>query len=69
MLCYETNFAKTCNYKIESYTKLLDLCVDKKFRVTKLYGEVSSLGVFPIKIQEFRKFCEQHDCINENEND
>ena len=61
--CYETNFVKTCNYKILRYSKLQDLCVDKNFRVTKLYVEVSSLGVLPKNIQEFRNFCKQlHKC-------
>ena len=64
--CYETNFVKTRIYKI-SYSKLQDLCVDKNFRVTKLYVEVFSLGVLPENIQEFRNFCKQYmlwDCIN-----
>ena len=26
--CHETNFVKTCSYKIEHYSKLHDLCVD-----------------------------------------
>ena len=30
----------------------------------QLYVEVSSLGVLPKNIQEFRNFCEQYDCIN-----
>ena len=34
--CYEMNIVKTCNYKIERYSNLQDLCVDKNFRVTKL---------------------------------
>ena len=62
--CYETNFVKTHHYKVLRYSKLQDLCVDKNFRVTKLYVEVSSLGVLPKNIQEFRNFCEQYDCIN-----
>ena len=33
-------------------------------RVTKLYIEISSLGVLPKSIQEFRNFCKQYDCIN-----
>ena len=55
---------KTRNYKIECYSKLQDLCVDKNFRVTKLNVEVSSLGVLPKNIQEFRIFCKQYDCRN-----
>ena len=43
---YETNFVKTRNHKIKRHSKLQDLCVDKNFRVTKLYAEVFSLGVF-----------------------
>ena len=62
--CYETNFVKTHNYKIERYSKLQDLCVNKNFRVTKLYVEVSSVGVLPKYIQKFRNFCKQYDCIN-----
>ena len=62
--CYETNFMKTRNHKIERFSKLQDLCVDKNFRVTKLYVEVSSLGVLPKDIQEFRNFCKQYDSIN-----
>ena len=61
--CYETNFMKTRNYKIERYSKLWNLYVDKNFIVTKLYIEVSSLGVSPRNIQEFRNFCKQYDCI------
>ena len=57
--CYETNFVKTRNYEIERYSKLQDLCVDKNFRVTKLYVEVSFLGFLPKNIQEFRNFCKQ----------
>ena len=60
---YVTDFVKTRNYKIKRHSKLQDLCVDKKFRVTKLYVQVSSLGVFPKNIQEFRNFCKQYDCI------
>ena len=62
--CYETNFVKNCNYKIERYSKLQDLCVDKNLRVTKLYVEVSSPGVLLKNIQGFRIFCKQYDCIN-----
>ena len=51
--CYETNFVKTRNYKIERYNKSQGLYVDKNFRVTKLYVEVSSLRVLPKYIQEF----------------
>ena len=57
-------FLKTRNYKVERYSKLQDLCVDKNFRATKLYVEVSSLGFLPKNIQEFRNFCKQYDCIN-----
>ena len=45
--CYETNFVKTCNYKVKRYSKLQDLCVDKNIRVTELYVEVFSLGFLP----------------------
>ena len=45
--CYQTDFLKTLSYKIERYSKLQDLYVDNNFRVTKLYVEVSSLGVLP----------------------
>ena len=62
--CYETNFLKTRDYKIGRYNKLPDLCVDKNFRVTKLYVEISSLGVLPKYTQEFRNFCKNYDCIN-----
>ena len=62
--CYKKNFVKTRNYKIELYSKLQDLDVDKNFRVTKLYVEISSLGVLPKNIQEFRNFCKQYDSIN-----
>ena len=62
--CYETNFVKTRNYKIERYNKSQGLYVDKNFRVTKLYVEVSSLRVLPKYIQEFWNFCKQYDCIN-----
>ena len=62
--CYETNFVKTCNYKVKRYSKLQDLCVDKNIRVTELYVEVFSLGFLPKNIQEFRNFCKQYDCIN-----
>ena len=55
---------KTRNYKVERYSKSQDLCVDKNFRVAKLYVEVSSLGFLPKNIQEFRNFCKQYDCIN-----
>ena len=57
-------FLKTRNYKVERYSKLQDLCVDKNFRATKLYVEVSSLGFLPKNIQQFRNFCKQYDCIN-----
>ena len=53
--CYKTNFVKTGNYKIERYNKLQDLGVDKKFRVTKLYVEVSSLEVLLKNVQKFRR--------------
>ena len=62
--CYETNFVKTRNYKVECYRKLQDLCVDKKFRVTILYVKVSSLGVLLKNIQEFRNSCKRYDCTN-----
>ena len=62
--CYETNFGKTRNHKIERYSKLQDLCGDKNFRVTKLYAEVSSLGVLPKNIQVIRNFCKHYECIN-----
>ena len=41
--CHKTNFVKTRNYKRKRYSKFQDLCVDKNFRVTKLYVQVSSL--------------------------
>ena len=62
--CYKTNFENTRNSKIECYSKLQYLCVDKNFRVNKLYAEISSLGVLPKNIKEFRNFCKQYDCIN-----
>ena len=62
--CYETNFVKTRNSKVERYSKLQDLCVDKNFRVTELYVKVSSLEFLPKNIQKFRNFCKQYDCIN-----
>ena len=52
------------NSKIERYGKLQDLCLNKSFRVIKFYAEVSSLGVLPKNIQEFRNFYKQYDCIN-----
>ena len=52
--CYETNFVKNRNYKIERY-KLQDLDVDKKFRVTKLHVEVFSLEVLLKNAQKFRR--------------
>ena len=55
---------KNRNYKIKRHSKLQDLCVDKNFRVTKLYVEVFSFGVFRKNIQEFRNFSKQYDCIN-----
>ena len=55
---------KTRNSKVERYSKLQDLCVDKNFRVTELYVKVSSLGFLPKNIQNFRNFCKQYDCIN-----
>ena len=61
---YETNFVKTYNYKIEHYSKLQDLCLDTNFSITKVYVEVSSVGVSSKNIQEFRNFCKQYDCIN-----
>ena len=61
--CYETNFVKTRNYKMKSYSELQDLYIDVNFRVTELYV-VSSLGVLPKNIQEFRNFCKQYDCRN-----
>ena len=53
--CYETNFVKTLIYKIERYNELQDLGVDKNFRVTKLYVEVSCLGVLLKNDQEFKR--------------
>ena len=29
-----------------------------------MFVEVSSLGVLPKNVQEFRNFCKQYDCIN-----
>ena len=48
---------------MKSYSELQDLYVDVNFRVTELYV-VSSLGVLPKNIQEFRNFCKQYDCRN-----
>ena len=48
-------------YYVERYSKLQDLCVDKKFSVTKLYVEVSTLGVLLKNIQNFRNLCKQYD--------
>ena len=48
---------------MKSYSELQDLYIDVNFRVTELYV-VSSLGVLPKNIQEFRNFCKQYDCIN-----
>ena len=62
--CYETNFVTTRNYKVERYSNLQDLCVDKNFRVTKLYVEISSLGFLPKNSKELRNFSKQYDCIN-----
>ena len=55
---------KARNYKIGRYSKLQDLCVEKKVRVTKLCVKVSFLGVFPNNIEEFRNFWKQYNCIN-----
>ena len=62
--CYETNFVKTRNYKVERYDQLQNLCVDKNVKVTKLFVEVSSLGFLPKAIREFADFCKQFECIN-----
>ena len=62
--CCEKNFVKTRNYKVERYSKLQGLYINKNFRVTKFYVEVSSLAFLPKNIQEFRNFCKQYDSIN-----
>ena len=62
--CCELNFVKTRNYKVELHSKLQDLYVNKTFRVTKFYVEVSSLGFLLKNIQEFRNFFKQYDSIN-----
>ena len=56
ILCKNRNYKieHTVNYKINY----------KNFKVIKLYVEVSSLGLLPKNIQEFRNFCKQYDCIN-----
>ena len=45
---------------IERYSILQDLCVDKNFRATNSYAEVSSLGVLTKKHPKLSKFLQNN---------
>ena len=57
-ICFETNFTKSRNYKINRYNNLSNDVIGN-YIVKKLFLEISSLGFYTNDAKPFIKFCKQ----------
>ena len=58
--CFETNFVKSRQYKINSYENRKKDCKNSKWTVNKIFVEVSSLGFETKELNRFLKLQNDH---------
>ena len=63
--CFETNFSKSRNYKTDRY-KNLQLDCRKPVKLTKVFVEISSLGLHYKHIKDLKQICKENTNINVN---
>jgi len=62
--CFETNFKKSRDFKIEKYRNLKDDLIDQSKKLKKVFIEISPLGFYTKNIIEFERTCKISPVIN-----
>ena len=62
--CFETNFKKSRDFKIEKYRNLKEDLIDQSKKLKKVFIEISPLGFYTKNIIEFERTCKISPVIN-----